>query len=416
MKLSPHSLTTGGRVDPLGIGADAPELAWRLPAGQRQCGYEIEVAEGSAFAQSSLHWRSGSVVGERPFGVVYAGAPLQPRTRYSWRVRVLDEDAPSPWSAPAHFETGLLGKDRLTGEWISAPYAGPEDRRVLYFRTEVTLPDGVARARAYASALGWYKLFVNQTDVVGHALVPRWTPFDESVEYQVYDVTQALHSGVNVLGIAVGDGRFRGALGDGGSGDARYGDRLGVAVEFDLELLDGSRMTITTDDRWTVGTGGVRRADPMLAVEVDLRVDQCRWLEAGAFLEDACAAVVLPEHGRRLIAEDVERVRDIARLSGTIRRSPSGMQIIDFGQNSAGIAALTLRGRRGQRVALTYGEALTPDGELDKDYLFVRSPRRPGPTFQRDTVTLSGEPTRYCPWFTIRGFRYVEVEGADDLS
>ncbi|MEU8820591.1 family 78 glycoside hydrolase catalytic domain [Actinoplanes sp. NPDC048796] len=347
---------------------------------------------------------------------MYRGTPLRSRTGYSWRVRVFDEDTPSPWSDPATFETGLLGDDRLTARWISAPYAGPDDRRVLYFRTEVTLPDGVVRARAYASALGWYKFFVNGSDIAGHALVPRWTPFDESVEYQVYDVTEVLRGGVNVLGLAVGDGRFRGALGDGACDDARYGDRLGVLLELDLEFRDGSRTTIVTDERWTVGTGAVRRADPVLAVEVDLRVDQRAWLEVGGSLNDASFAEVLPGHDRSLIAEEVERVRDIARLSGTVRRSRSGVQLIDFGQNFAGIAALTLRGRAGQQVVLTYGEVLTPEGELDKDHLFIRSPRRPGTSFQRDTVTLSEEPLRYCPWFTIRGFRYIEVQGAEDLS
>src|SRR4051794_26777472 len=121
MELQPHSLTTGGRVDPLGLGATSPDFAWALPVEQRQTGYEIEVAAGSDFSESGVVWRSGVTSGAQPFGVAYAGVPLRSRAVYSGRVRVHEGGGRSQWSAPAMFEMGIIGHDRISAAWISAP-------------------------------------------------------------------------------------------------------------------------------------------------------------------------------------------------------------------------------------------------------------------------------------------------------
>jgi alpha-L-rhamnosidase len=52
-------------------------------------------------------------------------------------------------------------------------------------------------------------------------------------------------------------------------------------------------------------------------------------------------------------------------------RSPSGKQIVDFGQNVAGTARVRLSGPEGGRVRLTFSELLTADGELDTTYIRV---------------------------------------------
>ncbi len=350
----------------------------------------------------------------RPWGVVYGGDPLRSRTGFFWRVRVFDRGSASEWSEPSSFETGVIGSDRFTARWISAPSAGPDDRRSLYFRKSFTLAAPVLRGRAYVSALGCYRLFVNRDDVTGNALVPRWTPYDESVEYQVYDISDAFTVGTNVIGLAVGDGRFRGAMGF-DMNDARYGNRLGAFAEIVLELADGTRQVATTDESWVVGRGRTRTADPMLGERVDLRIGADVWLDPTQNLEDEAHAVLLPKHDRTLIAEDVERVSEIARITGAIHTSPSGKQIVDFGQNFSGVASLTLRGPAGRSVRVLYGEVLTPDGELDTAYLFPKG-KQPGDWFQRDEVILGETSAPYCPWFTLRGFRYVSIEGADELG
>ncbi|MEU6904188.1 family 78 glycoside hydrolase catalytic domain [Streptomyces coeruleorubidus] len=436
MTSRPHALTTNSRSAPLGIGTATPYFAWKTPEGTEQDAYQIEVLTGAARTDAEatdvgqapdvaqamrLVWRSEITSGARPFGIAYAGTPLLARTRYLWRVRVFQDGLASDWSEPASFETGVLAPDHLTARWISAPPKGPDDRSALYLKTEISLPAPVVRGRAYTSALGWYRLFVNRADITGQELVPRWTPFDDQVEYQVYDVTDAFGEGTNVIGMVVGDGRYRGAMGY-DMREARYGDRLGVFAEIVLDFADGTQRTVTTGEDWVVGRGRIRTADPVFGEHVDLRIDAGAWLEPGTTLEEQTQAVPLPPHDRVLVAEDVERVRETGRRSGTVSTAPSGTQLIDFGQNFTGVAALTLRGTPGSTVTVRYGEVLTPGGELDTAYLI---PKKKGKRkeqavkeerFQRDVVILGETATEYRPSLTMRGFRYVSVEGADPLG
>lgn len=402
---APHSLTVDRRVEPFGIGTLAPEFGWKLPGPAGQQGYEIQVAAAPSFDPLDMVWSSGQVTAAQPFGVVYSGPPLASRTTYHWRVRVRDTDgALSPW-AEATFETGILEASEWQARWISHSASDKKQPRTLYFHTELNLAVPVVRGRAYASALGWYRLFVNDTNVTGHALVPRWTPFHDYVEYQVYDITEALHSGGNRIAMVVSEGRYRGRLGA-FSLPARYGDRLAAYAQLELELADGSTARLATDGSWSAEYGRVRVADPKDGERVDLRLPELPWAEKDG--EQRKPAMVLHEN-RRLVAEAVARVRDIGRRSGTVTTTPSGKQLIDFGQNFSGVARIRLSGPPGQTVRLLYGEVLDAAGELDTRYLGMGTDK--GGWFQHDEAVLSDQPSHYTPWFTIHGFRYLCVDG-----
>lgn len=401
-------LRTDDRVDPRGIDSERPSFSWRVDA--PQTAFEIEVAMSPAFGETDIVWRSGVVESTQPFAVRYTGSALRSATTYWWRVRVDSIHGRSPWSEPATFETGLLRASDWTALWVTeAPRGRNAPARTQYFRGSVDLPTRVVRARAYASALGWYRLYVNGVDVTGPALVPRWTDFDQLVEYQVYDVTDVLQEGTNAVGVVVAEGRFRGALST-FSRTERYGDRLATIVQLEVELADGSVRRFGTDATWTVGTGRILVADPKKGERVDFRVPDLDWSPASAHGEPVH---LLPPHPRVLIAEELERVTPVGQFSATLSRTPSGAQLLDFGQNFNGVARLRLSGVEGSTVVIRYSEVLTPEGELDLEYLeYTTAADWP----QRDEVVLAGEPVEYTPAFTIRGFRFVSVEGADQLS
>jgi len=307
-----------------------------------------------------------------------------------------------------------MGSEAWPSKWITAQPTEQRDRRVLYFRYEWDEVPNVTRARAYVSSLGWYRLFVNGHDLTGHALVPRWTPYDDYVEYQTYDITDDIAQGRNAVGIVVADGRFRGALGMSAKGGT-YGDQLAVIAFVELEHADGTISRIDSDERWTVGLGRIRTSDPKHGERADLRIDDEAWKHVGGSLPDAQPAQLLPPHPRRLISEEVERVTSIEERPGAVIRSSRGNQIIDMGQNFAGVVRILLPAGAGRRVRLFYSEVLTPDGDIDTSYL---SPGHGGRErwFQRDEVTLGSEPMEYCPSFTIHGFRYVAIEGLETLE
>jgi alpha-L-rhamnosidase len=117
-------LTTNGRANPLGIGAEDISFAWISESAERdvvQSAYEIRVGKSPGAADV---WNSGVVKSDRQVDVVLPSqVKLLPATRYWWQVRIRDgKNATTGWSEPAWFETGLLSEVQWKGaEWIARP-------------------------------------------------------------------------------------------------------------------------------------------------------------------------------------------------------------------------------------------------------------------------------------------------------
>lgn len=402
----PFALTVNTRQSPIGIDTAATEFGWKNPGTITQRAYEIEVSTDLDFRADST-WASGRVESERPFGVAYTGPRLLSRTRYHWRVRVhLDDGTVTDW-AVATFESGIVDPSEWVARWVTHPDSTVKDPRTLYFHTTMELTAPVVRGRAYASALGWYRLFVNGADVSGHSLVPRWTPFHQYVEYQTHDITDALHAGTNHVHMVVSEGRYRGKLGVFSAG-ARYGDQLAALAQLELEFADGTTAQVCSDNGWRVGYGRVISADPKDGERVDLRLPE---LPSDGSADRPVATLDL---NTPLLAESVQPVTVTGHRSGEVSRTPSGQQLVDFGQNFAGVARLRLSGPAGATVKLLYGEVLDAHGELATKYLDVTPSKE---WFQRDEVILGDEPVDYTPAATIHGFRYLAIDGpADPVS
>lgn len=401
MAPTPTHLRVDYRRDPLGVHPARLEFSWH--PGSSQVAYQVEVRDHTG----TVVWDSGRVLGSQPFGVRYEGPSLAARTTHVWRVRIWGSD-PGEWSDAARFETD---SNSWTARWVTGP--GPvssAEYAALYLRGRGTVSHAVVRARAYVSALGWYHFLVNGVDVTGDAYVPQFTPFDEYVEYQTYDVTDTLRRGSNVFAMVVADGRFRGFNGF-MHRQAIYGDRLAGLAQIHVTHADGSEAVFATDATWEAGSGALRSADPKLGERVDLRLNDTTWFDGSS--QSAASPVVVLDRGRSLIAEEAPRVQRVGTLTPRAITSLDGnRQVIDFGQNFAGVVRIRLTGEAGTTVTLTHSEVLTPDGELDLDYIHEVPLRR---WYQRDEVVLGGQEVWYQPRFSVHGFRYVEVAGAQSL-
>lgn len=206
---------------PLGVDALRPRLSWRLESvdpdrrGQSQSAYQIRVATSPGLLTDPDIWDSGAVSSDTSVLLPYSGPALRPRTRYAWAVRVWDEAGrPSPWSAPAWWETGLLDASEWTAQWIGAPMSllaaprldgsswiwAPErpPAGTCWFRVVVDVPHHLVRARLVLTTGGGYTAHVNGHEV-GHADAA--APVVDGRAPCVTDVTGRLRPGANVLGI-----------------------------------------------------------------------------------------------------------------------------------------------------------------------------------------------------------------------
>ncbi len=86
--------------------------------------------------------------------------------------------------------------------------------------------------------------------------------------------------------------------------------------------------------------------------------------------------------------------------------------IYKFPENNTGVCTLRIRGEKGQKITLTYGEVVNESGLSIANLIFgERSPK----LMHKDIYTLKGVGVEeYTPRFTYHGFQYVYVEGITD--
>ncbi len=129
---APADLCVGqGFVNPINLHDATPTLSWKLPmdAGvKKQSAYRIITASKADLLPDKPDlWDSGKVDSADSAWIAYGGKPLKSRQSVYWQVMFWDQDGnSSPWSKPAHFETGLFDLADWQAQWI---HLNPADNK-----------------------------------------------------------------------------------------------------------------------------------------------------------------------------------------------------------------------------------------------------------------------------------------------
>ena len=289
--------------------------------------------------------------------------------------------------------------------WSAQPIAPNEDfDGAPLLRSEFGLEDGhgpITRATLHATAHGVFEAHLNGRPVSDDVLSPGWSSYEWRLRYRSYDVTSLLQPR-SVLGIALGNGWFRGRLGWSG-GRALYGKELAALAQLEIEFSDGHVQTVVTDESWAAGPSAVVFNDLYDGQAIDARRYSDTWLEDG-FSDEAWSGVHRAELDfstlTPYIGPPVRRQEELRPIK--IWTSPAGKTLVDFGQNLVGWVRVQVQGPAGTTLALRHAEVLE-NGELG-----TRPLRTAKAT---DRFILSGGDDVFEPTFTFHGFRYVEVDG-----
>ena len=274
-----------------------------------------------------------------------------------------------------------------------------------YLRHSFRAGKSIRRATLYCSALGIYQMRLNGKRVGNDYFAPGWTDYDRRVYYQTYDVTGLVTPGANALAAILADGWYAGYIGFGGERDY-YGNHTRLLAQLEIEHADGTRTVIATGPDWKASTGPLVEADFLMGEQYDARLEVSGWDQA-ELDETAWRAVdVTPALSAAVQASPGLPVRELAPIRPVeITRPAPGRQVVNLGQNFAGVVRLKVRGKTGQRIRLRHAERLNPDGTIYT--LNLRSARA------TDSYTCRGDERDrwWQPRFTFHGFQYVEVTG-----
>ena len=309
------------------------------------------------------------------------------------------------------------------------------------FRKEFCL-EQIETASVNICGLGFYELFLNGKRITRGRLSPYISNPDHAVYCDVYDVTEHLKKGKNVIGVMLGNGNLNCIGGQVWKMDnTPYTDAPKFALEFtmgdvffDASSFVAHRSPIIFDDlrsgewydarlelgAWTTpdyddsGWSALQPAEaprgeitvsefPPITVEKELRATSFRRGKISIHPNIADCLPVIP------FGEGEEQTEG---------------WLYDFGENTTGVCRLKIKNTKpGQKVILQFGEIL--GDETDDPKVTIRGEEcgldlrsfhfLPARYNNRDVYICKGaEEEIWEPNFTYHGFQYCLVTGIDD--
>jgi alpha-L-rhamnosidase len=414
--ITPVKLQAANKIDPIGFDQSSLVFGWTLrsePAtgrDVRQSAYRILVASSAQKLDRQIGdvWDSRRVTAQTFWQLPYRGADLRSQTEYFWKVQAWDgSGTPGPWSAPAHFTTGILHPADWTAKWIAAPATGAS-APLPVFRKDVNLAGQVAQALLSVSGLGQYEVRLNGSDVTKTVLNPAWSNYRKTAPYDTYDVTTLLHTGSNAVAVLLGNGMYNVEQTKG-----RYTKFTGSfgAVKFILQMevryRDGTSRRFISDASWLTHPGPITFSSIYGGEDFDAGALPAGWDMAGFKGAGWQPVVEVDGPGGALEAEPSSPMVIAQTYKPVAVSHPlPGIAVYDLGENMSGWPEISVRGPAGSRVTLLPGELLAKDGTVSQH----STNAAPGhAVLYRYTLRGDAAAEHWHPRFTYHSFRYVQV-------
>ena len=296
-------------------------------------------------------------------------------TEYTWYVsRGQDRSERARFETAYHFD---------------APWITPE-RPVSHPALVRRFSAGRGSARLLITGLGLYEAYLNGVRVGDSYLTPGFSEYPHYLRFQTYDVTELLRP-ENELRVVLGDGWYKGRIGLQGRTNV-YGDRYLLSAA----LIQNGRTILETGPEFETWSTGFLSSGIYDGESFDARVEP----------EKLCGTQVI-EAPFPVVPQVGPPVKVMDRRKPVLIRTPKGEQVLDFGQNMAGIVAFTCRAPRGTYMTLQAGEIL-------QQGCFYRDNLRDAKA--RFDYISDGITRQVYQHFTYYGFRYMLVEGLEAVD
>ncbi|MHB1484305.1 MAG: family 78 glycoside hydrolase catalytic domain [Saccharofermentanales bacterium] len=346
------------------------------------------------------------------------------KTDESWRMAVLNWDRLVKVVDSENWYT----VDYESKFWMAPEICNdihPRDkRRPHYFRKSFNLSGKPAEARVYITAHGLYVLYINGVKAGNDMFTPGVTEsrpagswFAMSMQkqpYQIYDITEMLAEGENVIGVICAGGFW-----NGWAHSFLMDFKPELLMQLTAEYENGESVEIISDGSFSTFPSPVVEDSFMYGERYDARLEINDWNSSGLDMSAWRKADVV-EHMYRLIpffANCMETVQEQRRISAiSMKETGGGIFEFDFGANEVGRCSVRITGSKpGDKILLRYAEHLKPDGTLDdSNYRDVMGCDHEAPFMSKnyDMYICRGEETEiFEPRFAYTGFRYVEISG-----
>ena len=291
------------------------------------------------------------------------------------------------------------GKNELEFETaikLKAPFIKPKNMELFspIFVRNFSASQDIKRARLYITGLGLYQAYINNIKVGNAYLTPGFNDYDYYLRYQTYNITQLLKED-NVIEVHLGDGWNKGSFGLRRQNNL-FGSEYKLCLDLLIEFQNGTTLNILSDETWKVKSSKQINNNIYDGEEVDFTLPE-KPLENVTISEEKYN--LIPDFGALIVEKEI--------LKPELYISPAKEKILDFKQNMVGFVRFKGFLNKDQELIMSYGEILQEGNFFN---LNLRTAK------QLLKYKGDGEKRIYEPKFTYFGFRYVKIEGIENVD
>lgn len=291
--------------------------------------------------------------------------------------------------------------DRQTAEKACAPM----------FRKKFNL-NTVGNAQLILQAMGVGIFYLNGKKVTNDLFISPFSNYERTRWVNVYDVTHLIKEGENVFAVMLGNGFYNDCI------ETQFDFHNAPwrdCPKFVLQLYVDGKLVVQTDDSWVKNEDSFIVYNQFRSGEIfDSRKYDENWINAD-FDDSSWANAYIDDktpQGRFLLdklppvieASYINPVRIVKNAKG---------YMADFGVNIAGYVQVEFCGKAGDTITISHAEEIDENNLLklnNLDFLY------PHVDFQVEKIICSGKQLTYKPYFVYHGFRYIQIEGVEDIN
>ena len=394
-----YNLQINHLTKPIGIDGENIQVSWNLRNGQYQTAYKIMVVTSNGIIVEE----TGKILSAHMYHDLDKSIPY--RTKCNVVVRVWDEVG-NVCSKEIELITGIDNKT-WKAKWIlpEETIRPKERQRASYLLKKFQLSKeqvaliGKEGIYIYATCHGLMNIYLNGSEITEYKLLPGTQQYDKRLMVWTFEVSQFIIEGENELVVTLGDGWYRGSM-----GNMQMKNVYGTDIALLLQMEIAGEVIVTTDRTWLASQeGALGFNDFMAGEEYDARKD---------FL--SCLHEVKEKNFgyNNLILIDTLPICAHETFKAKLLITPKGEKVLDFGQNLVGYVSFSFEGEGGKSLILTHGEVLDKDGNFTIDnFCNARIPAKQEIKY----ICKDGKNT-YYPTKTYMGFRYVKIEADFEIN
>ena len=388
------NLKTNHIVNPLGFGFEVARVSYQVieTNSSIQTFSRIEVALDELFNHIIFDTKKIDDINHIGYDLPIE---LLPKTRYFWRVTVWGDKNDVVTSNTAWFETAKQNEP-WKAQWICRTN---DSSFTPLFHKKIALENkAITTARAYICGLGLYELYINDSKISDELLAPGCHVYDQWLQYQTYDITEALKEN-NAIDILMGDGWYKGRFGfNNPHKENNYGDHHILIAEFEVNYADGSKQLVTTDSSWFVKDSPISK-NSIYDGETIFACHESALIPCAIDEQQETRSLRARQSLPVKIHETIQPVHSF--------KNEKGQLILDFGQNIVGWVEIKQQLPKGTTITLEHAEILQGND------LYTENLKSAKASFHYEADGLS---THIRPHFSFFGFRYVKVTASTAIE